>query len=101
YTTFEGDLESVADTKVRRAAYKTFYDTLKDYEHTTAKTYDTLLQTERTTATLRGYPTIFDYLLHDQEVDASLYDRQIDIIMNELAPHMRRYAKLIQRVHHI
>ena len=32
-------------------------------------------------------------------MDRSLYDRQIDVIMNELAPHMRRYAKLLKRIH--
>ena len=57
------------------------------------------LQTEKTTSDLRGYDTIFDYLLFNQEVDKSMYDRQIDLIMNELAPHMRKYAKLLQKVH--
>lgn len=99
YTTFEGDLESTPDTNVRRAAYKAFYSQLQNYEHTTAKTYDTLLQTEKTTADLRGYDSIFDYLLHNQEVDRSMYNRQIDLIMNELAPHMRKYAKLLKRIH--
>lgn len=28
-----------------------------------------------------------------------LYDRQIDLIMEHLAPHMRKYAKLLQRIH--
>ena len=48
---------------------------------------------------LRGYDNIFDYLLFNQEVDRALYDRQIDLIMTELAPHMRKYAKLLQKVH--
>ena len=30
-----------------------------------------------------------------------LYDRQIDLIMNELAPHMRRYARLIQKTYNL
>ena len=28
-----------------------------------------------------------------------MYDRQIDLITKELAPHMRKYAKLLQKVH--
>ena len=28
-----------------------------------------------------------------------MYDRQIDLITSELAPHMRKYAKLLQKVH--
>lgn len=99
YVSFEGDWESEADTAKRRAAFEAFSAKLKDYQHTTAKTYDMHLQTEKTTADLRGYDTIFDYLLFNQEVDQSMYNRQIDLITNELAPHMRKYAKLLQKVH--
>lgn len=99
YTSFEGDWEAETDTELRRAAFTAFSKKLAEYQHTAAKTYDMELQTEKTTADLRGYSTIFDYLLFDQEVDRSLYNRQIDLIMNELAPHMRKYAKLLQEVH--
>ncbi|WP_342515142.1 oligoendopeptidase F [Sporosarcina sp. FSL K6-1522] len=99
YVSFEGDWESEADTTKRRAAFKAFSATLKDYQHTTAKTYDMHLQIEKTTADVRGYDTIFDYLLFNQEVDKSMYDRQIDLITKELAPHMRKYAKLLQKIH--
>src|SRR5690606_32376401 len=61
--------------------------------------YDMHLQTEKTNSDLRGYDSIFDSLLFNQQVDRSLYNRQIDVIMSELAPHMRRYAKLVQKVH--
>ncbi len=101
YVTFEGDWESEPDTAVRRAAFEAFSAKLKEYQHTTAKTYDMHLQIEKTTSDVRGYPSIFDYLLFNQEVDQSMHDRQIDLIMNELAPHMRKYAKLLQSVHGI
>jgi oligoendopeptidase F len=99
YVSFEGDWESEANTGTRRAAFDAFSAKLKDYQHTTAKTYDMHLQTEKTTADLRGYNTIFDYLLFNQEVDKSMYDRQIDLITKELAPHMRKYANLLQKAH--
>ncbi|RNF39116.1 oligoendopeptidase F [Planococcus salinus] len=99
YVSFEGDWEAEPDTELRRAAFAAFSEKLKEYQHTTAKTYDTHLQTEKTTSDLRGYETVFDYLLFDQEVDRSLYNRQIDLITTELAPHMRKYAKLLQKVH--
>lgn len=99
YVTFEGDWESEPDTAKRRAAFEAFSAKLNEYQHTTAKTYDMHLQIEKTTSDLRGYPSIFDYLLFNQEVDKSMHDRQIDLIMNELAPHMRKYAKLLQKVH--
>ena len=99
YNLFEGDWELESDTAIRREAFKAFSKKLADYQHTTAKTYNTHVQTEKTIATLRGYESVIDYLLFDQEVDRDLYNRQIDIIMKELAPHMRRYAKLLQREH--
>lgn len=99
YVSFEGDWEAEPDTEIRRAAFTAFSNKLKDYQHTTAKTYDMQLQMEKTTSDLRGYNSIFDYLLFNQEVDRSLYNRQIDLITKELAPHMRKYAKLLQEAH--
>ena len=99
YVSFEGDWEAETDTELRRTAFDAFSKKLKDYQHTTAKTYDMQLQMEKTTADLRGYDTIFDYLLFNQDVDRSLYNRQIDLITKELAPHMRKYAKLLQKAH--
>lgn len=99
YVSFEGDWEAEPDAGLRRAAFDAFSTKLKDYQHTTAKTYDMQLQTEKTTADLRGYDSIFDLLLFSQEVDRSLYNRQIDLITKELAPHMQKYAKLLQQAH--
>lgn len=99
YNLFEGDWELESNTDIRRAAYKAFYEKLKDYQHTTAKIYDTHVKNEKIESDLRGYNNIFDYLLQPQDVTRALYDRQIDTIMTELAPHMRRYAKLLQKVH--
>ena len=99
YLAFEGGLESNPDKAVRRAAFKKFSESLKQYEHTTAGTYDIHLKQEKAEADLRGYDSVIDYLLHKQKVDRELYDRQIDVITEDLAPHMRRYAKLLQNVH--
>lgn len=99
YNLFEGDWELETNTALRREAFNAFSKKLRDYENTTAKTYDMHLKVEKTNADLRGYSSIFDYLLQSQEVDRALYDRQIDLIISELAPHMRRYAKLLQKTH--
>lgn len=99
YNSFEGDWELESDTEIRRAAFAAFSNKLRDYQNTTAKTYDTHLKIEKTDSDLRGYDSIFDSLLFDQEVDRELYNRQIDLITKELAPHMRRYAKLLQKEH--
>ncbi|WP_153730940.1 oligoendopeptidase F [Sporosarcina obsidiansis] len=99
YVSFEGAWESEPDTAKRRAAFQAFSCKLREYQHTTAKTYDMHIQAEKTTADLRGYDSVIDYLLVDQDVDRSMYNRQIDVIMEELAPHMRKYAKLLQKIY--
>lgn len=98
YVSFEGELEVDADTEIRRNAFRKFSDTLKKYENTTAKTYDMVVQQEKIESELRGYDSVIDYLLQPQEISRELYNRQIDLITTELAPHMRRYAKLLQKV---
>lgn len=97
FVLFENDWEFEADTDVRRAAFEAFSSKLRDYQHTTAKVYNTHVQQEKTMANLRGFDSVIDYLLFDQDVDRELYNRQIDLITKELAPHMRRYAKLLQK----
>ncbi len=101
FVLYENGWEFEADTNVRRSAFKAFSNKLREYQHTTAKIYNTHIQQEKTIADLRGFDSVIDYLLFDQEVDRSLYNRQIDLITKELAPHMRRYAKLIQKANGI
>lgn len=50
------------------------------------------MQTEKTIAALRGFDSVFDSLLFGQKVAKEMYHRQIDLITEKLAPHMRRYA---------
>lgn len=99
FVNFEGEWEYEEDQKIRRAAFDAFSKKIGDYQNTIAGSYQTQVQKEKTMATLRGYDSVIDYLLFSQEVDRSLYDRQIDLIMEHLAPHMRKYAKLLQRIH--
>lgn len=101
FVLFEGEWEYEKDTKIRRAAFEAFSKKLKEYEHTIAGTYQTQVQKEKTLATLRGFDSVIDSLLFSQEVDRELYNRQIDLIMEHLAPHMRKFAKLLQRIHGI
>ena len=71
------------DTAIRRAAFDKFSSVLKQYENVVAQAYYTKLQTEKTMASMRGFDSIFDYLLYDQEVDRDMYNRQIDVIMSD------------------
>lgn len=99
YSLFEDDYEYDERTDVRRAAFEAFSAKLHDYENVTAVAYNTAVQHEKKMADIRGFDNVFDKLLFNQRVDISLYNRQIDIIMEKLAPHMRKYAKLLGRVH--
>lgn len=101
FVLFENEWEYENNTEIRRAAQKKFSEKLREYQHTIAATYQTQVQKEKTMATLRGFDSVIDSLLFPQKVERELYDRQIDLIMEKLAPHMRRYAKLLQKIHNI
>lgn len=99
YVLFENDYEISHDTEIRRRSAAGFYSTLKKYKNTTATTYLSHIKNEQIEARLRGFDNTIDFLLHRQNVSRDLFDRQIDIIMKELAPHMRRYVKLVAKAH--
>lgn len=99
YATFENEYEDHQDAEFRRKSFKTFSDAIRIYQNTTAATYNMQVQQEKIEADLRGYDSVIDYLLQEQEVTRDMFDRQIDVIMSDLAPVMQKYAKLIQRVH--
>ena len=99
YSLFEDDYEYDERTDVRRTAFEAFSSKLCEYENVTAAAYNAAVQYEKTMADLRGFDNVFASLLFGQKVDESMYNRQIDLIKEKLAPHMRKYAKLIGRVH--
>lgn len=99
YATFENEYEDNPDATFRKTSFKYFSDALRKYQHTTAATYNMQVQQEKIEADLRGYDSVIDYLLQDQEVTRDMFNRQIDVIMSDLAPIMQKYAKLIKRVH--
>lgn len=99
YALYENNYEYEKDPVVRRAAFNAFSNKLREYENTTATAYQLQVQKEKTLATLRGFDSVIDSLLFPQNVSRELYDRQIDLIMEKLSPHMRKYARLIKKVH--
>ncbi|WP_147804889.1 oligoendopeptidase F [Alkalicoccus halolimnae] len=90
--------EAEADTEIRRKAYETFTSVLNQYKHTYAATQATEMKKQVTEAGMRGFASVTDMLLDKQDVTQDMYHRQLDTIQEELAPHMRRFAKLKQRV---
>lgn len=99
YVLFENEYQHSENEKVRRAAFSAFSAKLSEYVNTTAGYYTAQTQKEKTLSKLRGFDSVIDYLLFEQNVSRELYNRQIDLIMEHLAPHMRKYAKLLQKIH--
>lgn len=99
YNLYEGAYEVIDDKEIRRNSFKKFSEVLRKYQHTTAAAYNGQVQKEKIISQIRGYDSVIDYLLMEQNVSRDLYNRQIDVIMKELAPHMRKYANILKRVH--
>ena len=98
YSLFEDEYEYEADTDVRRAAFRVFSDKLREYENTTAATYNTYLTQQRIMAHQRGFADMFEADLFTDHVTREMYDRQIDLITEKLAPAMRKYARLVGKM---
>ena len=98
YSLFEDDYQYEKDTGIRRTAFKEFSSVIRKYENTTASLYNAQCRKEKILSSLKGFDSVFDYLLFPQKVTREMYDRQIDLIMDKLSPHMRRYARLKKKV---
>ncbi|WP_390407685.1 M3 family oligoendopeptidase [Lacticaseibacillus jixiensis] len=98
FVLYEEEYQKHPDVNVRRAAYQQFSAVLAKYQNTMAAGYYAQVAKEKTLATMRGYTSVIDYLLHEQEVPHAMFDRQLDGIMTDLAPVMRRYVTHLKQV---
>lgn len=98
FALYEEDYEGSISTILRRNAFKSFTQGLKAYQNTFGSTWGTEVQKNVVLAQLRGYKSATHMLLHSQEVSLEAYNTLHDVILKELAPHMRRYAKLRKQV---
>ncbi|MEW8977127.1 MAG: oligoendopeptidase F [Symbiobacterium sp.] len=98
FPVYEDELELSADTAVRRAAFDSFARGLAAYQNTLAATFATEVKKNVVIARLRGYESATHMLLAPHRVDHAVYHNLLDVIQSELAPHMRRYARLRKRV---
>lgn len=99
FSNYEDIYAQHPDTEVRRSAFKYFSYGLRQYQNTAAEIYYTHVKTEKTLATMHGFDSVIDYLLYEQEVDRSYYNQQLDTLMTELSPVMRKYIEYIKEVH--
>ncbi|GAB6109333.1 oligoendopeptidase F [Fusibacter bizertensis] len=96
FALFEGKYEYCEDPALRKNAYESFNKTLNQYKNTYASVYSTEVTKHVMLSKLRGYENVTQMLLKPQKVTEEMYHRQIDVIYNELAPHMRKFAGLLK-----
>lgn len=95
---YENRYERSADIVLRRNAFASFTKGLKAYQNTYGATWGTEVKKNVVLARLKGYPSAIHMLLKEQEVSIDVYNNLHDIILTDLAPHMRRYARLRKQV---
>jgi oligoendopeptidase F len=95
---YEWTYEPHPDVAVRRAAWQSFSAGLQAYNHTYAATLATEVNKNVVLARLRRYPSTEAYLLQPHKVPQALYTHILQTLQAEVAPHMRRYARLRRRV---
>ena len=98
FAVYENSYERSSDPVLRRNAFKSFTTGLKAYQNTWGALWGTEVKRNVVMAKLRGFPSATHMLLHAQEVPLEVYNNLHDVILRELAPHMRRYARLRKTV---
>jgi len=98
FALYEGKYMFSPDTHIRRTAFDSFTNTLQTYKNTISAIYETEVKKQVSMSRLRGYESVTHMLLQPQSVTLEMYHNQLDVIKNELAPHMRKYAALKKRV---
>lgn len=97
YLLYEDNYERAAEAKTRHNAYASFVAGLRGYRHTFAATMNAEVRRQVVMARLRGFESATQMLLHRQEVPLPTYERHLDVLLAEVAPHMRRLARLRRR----
>ncbi len=91
-------LLSSTDREMRRRAWESMTKGLSAYKTTFATTLATQIERNVTLAKLRGYRSAEEMLLAPQQVPLEVYNNVLDVILAEVAPHVRRYMELRRRV---
>jgi oligoendopeptidase F len=98
FVTYENFYQNHENAEIREKAFRSFSEGLRQHQNTAAATYLAQVKSEKLLADMKGYDSVFDYLLAEQEVDRSMFDRQIDLIMSEFAPVAQKYLKHVAKV---
>ena len=98
FVTYENFYQNHENAEIREKAFRSFSEGLRQHQNAAAATYLAQVKSEKLLADMKGYESVFDYLLAEQEVDRSMFDRQIDLIMSEFAPVAQKYLKHVAKV---
>ena len=98
FVTYENFYQNHENAEIREKAFRSFSEGLRQHQNTAAAAYLAQVKSEKLLADMKGYDSVFDYLLAEQEVDRSMFDRQIDLIMNEFAPVAQKYLMHVAKV---
>lgn len=83
---------------VRRAAFESLVAGLDGLKATLATSLSTHITQNVVMAKVRGYSSAIEMLLARQQVPQAVYDQVLDVVHDEIAPHVRRLMLLRGRV---
>ncbi|HEP3731736.1 TPA: oligoendopeptidase F [Streptococcus pyogenes] len=98
FVSYENFYQNHENAEIRDKAFRSFSKGLRKHQNTAAAAYLAKVKSEKLLADMKGYASVFDYLLAEQEVDRSLFDRQIDLIMTEFGPVAQKFLKHVAQV---
>ena len=98
FVTYENFYQNHENAEIREKAFRSFSEGLRQHQNAAAAAYLAQVKSEKLLADMKDYDSVFDYLLAEQEVDRSMFDRQIDLIMSEFAPVAQKYLKHVAKV---
>ncbi|HES2012244.1 TPA: oligoendopeptidase F [Streptococcus pyogenes] len=101
FVSCENFYQNHENAEIREKAFRSFSKGLRKHQNTAAAAYLAKVKSEKLLADMKGYASVFDYLLAEQEVDRSLFDRQIDLIMTEFGPVAQKFLKHVAQVNGI
>ena len=98
FAIYEEIYEKSPDAVLRHNAFSSFTKGLKAYQNTYGATWGTEVKKHVLLAKMRGYASATEMIMAGQEVTLEAYNNLHDIILKEVAPHMRRYVALRKQV---
>ncbi|RSJ78303.1 Oligoendopeptidase F, plasmid [Streptococcus cristatus] len=98
FVTYENFYQNHENAEIREKAFRSFSEGLRQHQNAAAAAYLAQVKSEKLLADMKGYDSVFDYLLAEQEVDRSMFDRQIDLIMSEFTLVAQKYLKHVAKV---